>query len=115
MIPAAELRPGDDFNQRGDVRAVLNKHGWRCVKPGGNEYWRRPGKSEGWSATLKDDVFFVHSVNAAPFESNQGYPPFAVYGLLEHGGDFAEAARQLRLEGFGESPTVQLFETGPAS
>ena len=38
-----ENRPGDDFNARGDVRAVLQKHGWTSlgVQPDGNEYWRR--------------------------------------------------------------------------
>ncbi|RMH50008.1 MAG: hypothetical protein D6685_18530, partial [Bacteroidetes bacterium] len=47
-------RPGDDFNARGDVRAVLETHGWVRTKGGDNEYWRRPGKDSGMSATLKD-------------------------------------------------------------
>ena len=33
--------------------------------PGENEYWRRPGKDKGWSATLKDRVFYVFSSSAA--------------------------------------------------
>lgn len=102
----AGLRPGDDFNQRGDVRAVLARHGWQQVKGGSNEYWRRPGKNSGWSATLKDNVFFVFSGNAAPFESNKAYSPFAVYGLLEHGGDFAVAASALREEGYGDDSPI---------
>lgn len=109
-IPPADLRPGDDFNQRGNVREVLKKHGWKCVKQGDNQYWRRPGKPEGWSASLKENVFYVHSANAHPFEPNRGYPPFAVYCLLEHGGDFAAAAGQLRLEGFGETPNIHIFD-----
>lgn len=96
-----QLRPGDDFNERGDVRAVLQRHGWTLVRGGTNEYWRRPGKTSGWSATLKDRVFYVFSANAAPFEPNRPYSPFAVYALLEHGGDFESAARRLREEGFG--------------
>ncbi len=97
-------RPGDDFNQRGDVREVLRRHGWALARPAGsdgNEHWRRPGKSSGTSATLKDGVFYVFSSNAAPFEPGRGYSPFAVYALLEHGGDFAAAATALRAEGFG--------------
>ena len=58
-------RPGDDFNQRGDVREVLRKHGWMLIKGGDNEYWRRPGKTAGTSATLKDGVFYVFSSNTA--------------------------------------------------
>lgn len=114
-FPPADLRPGDDFNQRGNVREVLAKHGWKCVKQGENEYWRRPGKSNGWSATLKENVFYVHSANAHPFEPNRGYPPFAVYGLLEHGGDYSSAARQLRLDGYGESPNIPIFEPTKAA
>ncbi len=98
-------RPGDDFNQRGDVRAVLAQHGWALAQSaraaGENEYWRRPGKAEGWSASLKNNVFYVFSSNAAPFEPNRAYAPFAVYALLEHGGDWAQAASSLRVLGFG--------------
>lgn len=69
--PANGLRPGDDFNQRGDVRTVLTRHGWALVRSGENEYWRRPGRSDGWSASLRDGVFYVFSSNAAPFEPNR--------------------------------------------
>jgi len=98
----ANGRPGDDFNRRGDVRAVLRRHGWTLVRTGENQYWRRPGKDSGWSATLRDRVFYVFSSNAPPFEMNRAYSPFAVYALLEHGGDFAAAAAALRAEGFGD-------------
>lgn len=94
-------RPGDDFNARGDIRTLLERHGWTCVRRADNECWRRPGKDCGWSATLRDGVFYVFSSNAAPFESNRGYSPFAVYAMLEHQGDFAQAAGSLRDEGFG--------------
>jgi len=94
-------RPGDDFNHRGDVRAVLEQFGWVRTKGGENEYWRRPGKTSGTSATLKDRVFYVFSSNAAPFEPNRAYSPFAVYTLLNHGGDYEQAARCLRERGFG--------------
>jgi len=94
-------RPGDDFNARGDPRDVLKKHGWVLALGGENEHWRRPGKQAGWSATLKDGVFYVFSSNADPFEPNRAYSPFSVYALLEHGGNFEEAARALRQDGYG--------------
>ncbi|MCC5828946.1 MAG: AAA family ATPase [Phycisphaeraceae bacterium] len=108
-------RPGDDFNIRGNVRAILQQHGWVRLTDrqgaGGNEYWRRPDKDAragGWSATLKECsdglVFYVFSSNAAPFEPQTGYAPFAVYALLEHGGDFEQAARSLRTLGYGGQP-----------
>jgi len=100
-LPENADRPGDDFNRRGDVRAVLEQHGWALARSGQNEYWRRPGKESGWSATLKNRVFFVFSSNAAPFEPNRHYSPFAVYALLTCGGDFEQAARSLGQLGFG--------------
>jgi len=98
------LRPGDDFNEIGDSREVLQRHGWTLVKPGDNEHWRRPGKAAGTSATLKDRVFYVFSTNASPFEAGKGYAPFAVYAMLEHDGDFTKAASALASEGFGSVP-----------
>jgi len=94
-------RPGDDFNRRGDVRAVLAQAGWIRVREGENEYWRRPGKTSGWSASLKDGVLYVFSANAAPFEPNRAYSPFSVYALLTCGGDYETAARSLRMSGYG--------------
>jgi hypothetical protein len=91
MVAAVAGRPGDDFNDRGDVRDLLQRHGWTLARSGENEYWRRPGKDAGSSATLKDRVFYVFSSNAAPFEPQRAYAPFTVYALLE---------------GFGQSPEV---------
>jgi hypothetical protein len=56
--------------------------------------------------TLRNRVFYVFSSNATPFEPGRGYGPFAVYALLEHGGDFAAACRALSSEGYGESDSV---------
>jgi len=109
VIPTDTLRPGDDYNTRGDVRALLQSHGWTCVKGGENEYWRRPGKTSGWSASLKNGVFYVWSTNAQPFEHEKAYSLFSVYALLEHGGDFSKAAAELSKQGYGQpsqSPPV---------
>lgn len=92
---AANGRPGDDFNERGDIREVLRRHGWELVRGGENEHWRRPGKELGWSATLKDRVLFVFSSNAAPFEPDRAYAPFTVYALLDHNGDWRHEKRLL--------------------
>jgi hypothetical protein len=109
-----ENRPGDDFNNRGDIRALLIKHGWTLVKKAENELWRRPGKANGWSASLKDKSFYVFSGNAAPLEPNRAYSPFAVFAWLEYGGDFEMAARVLRQQGYGGDPMgatiIQLHE-----
>lgn len=99
-------RPGDEFNRRGDVRPFLEDKGWVLVRNGGAEYWRRPGKGRGWSARFKDGLFCVYTCNAAPFEEKAGYSPFRVYALLEHGGDFAAAAKALADQGYGGPPAL---------
>jgi len=111
---AFEARPGDDFNRCGDIRPLLVARGWKYLgkNPDGNEHWRRPGKAEdATSATFKDGVFYVFSSNAMPFEANRGYSQFAAYALLEHNGDFTEAAASLLEQGFGKPetcPTVDI-------
>lgn len=101
LLGTASSRPGDDFNERGDIREILVRHGWQLAQTGDNEYWRRPGKEQGWSATLRGRVLYVFSSNAAPFEPDRAYSPFAVYAMLDHGGDFVAAATAIRLAGFG--------------
>jgi hypothetical protein len=104
------LRPGDDYNQRGDYQAVLKKHGWQLVGTlGVKSLWRRPDKvGPGISATSNhagSGLFYVFSTNAGPFESMCAYSPFAVYALLEHDGDYVAAAAALAGEGYGEQLT----------
>lgn len=100
------LRPGDDYNRRGDVFDVLGKHRWQLVRRTGEEtHWRRPGKSNGTpSATFNyggSNLFFVFSTNAGPFEPERSYSRFGVYAMLEHRGNYAAAARRLRTLGYG--------------
>jgi hypothetical protein len=100
-------RPGDDYNRRGDVPTLLEHHGWRRVRQvRATSYWRRPGKRRGHSATFNYHAtryFYVFSTNAPPFEPERGYSPFAVFALLEHGGDYRHAAAALRKLGYGRA------------
>ncbi len=94
-----ELTPGDDYDARGDFPALLTAHGWtKC--PGG---WTRPGKTMGVSATF-DKVpgrFYCFSSSVPGMAANHVYRPWHVYTILEHGGDFPAAARELGKKGFG--------------
>ena len=99
-------RPGDDFNTRGDYAALLERHGWRQLGSHRDKaLWQRPGKQgPGLSATgnyASSGLFYVFSANAAPFQPQQAYSPFAVFAHLEHGGDYSAAARALRALGYG--------------
>lgn len=111
MRAAGALRPGDDFNQRGDLATLLAHHGWTLDRDGENQQWCRPGKTSGCSATLKDRVFYVFTSNAPPFEPNRAYSAFAVLALLQHGGDFQAAARELNANGYGDRPVAAATPT----
>ncbi len=110
-------RPGDDFNLRGDIRSILKENGWtRLGKHDRGEYWRRPGKSDGISASIlcgkrySVPFFYVFSSNAHPFEPNKHHSYFAVYTLLKHGGNWAEAAKAIEKEGFGSTTISEAEE-----
>ena len=109
---AFDLAPGDDFNARGDVHPLLLAAGWQFAgnNPDGNELWTRPGKDprNGISATYKDGSFYVFSSNAAPFEPNVMYSPFAVYATLNHNGDYTAAASALLTQGYGRPKDMTL-------
>ena len=103
----AEFPPWTDYNERGDVRGVLQRAGWTQVRgpvPGDdNERWRRPGKEDGHSATLGGEgrIFFCWTGNGEPFQETKGYSPFQVYVLLEHNGNVGAAVNELKRQGFG--------------
>lgn len=101
---ASSDRPGDDFNARADWRDLLSDWEW-VRQTGGTWYLRRPGKSEGISATLGHSTDGVERLyvfsDATDFEQNRPYDKYGAYVLLEHGGDFRAATRKLSSLGFG--------------
>jgi putative DNA primase/helicase len=118
-VAGDDRRPGDEFNARGPSFAeLLEPHGWVMVRRRGTvEYWRRPGKDNGTSATAgyckgKDglDLFAVFSTNASPFpgpgagKSCSCHSKFDVYTRLNHAGDYRAAARALAGQGYGAQP-----------
>lgn len=113
-VSTGEKRPGDEFNDRHTWQDLLLHRGWHWVyKRGDKWYLRRPGKDEGTSATISDttDRLWVFS-SSTEFEPEHHYSKFEAYALLEHGGNFANAARELSARGFGtQRTTVSPFGT----
>ena len=110
--PAGDgVRPGDDFNERGqlDAKDALRRAGWSIARTrsDGVEEWVRPGKTatDGHSATFgapeAGGDFYVFSTNAAPFDGPRVHRPFGIVAALDYGGDFAAAARALAGKGYG--------------
>lgn len=120
-------RPGDDFTMRTDWIDILQPHGWQIHHTTMAEiFWTRPGKDRrhGWSATTGfagsglDDRLYVWS-SSTEFDTEKPYTKFGAYTLLEHGGDFAAAARELGSRGYGtqrpavvaSTPVATAFDT----
>ena len=101
-----DVRPGDAFEQGTTWEEILGDAGWsRVYARGETTYWRRPGKSEGTSATTNHNgsgLLYVFS-SSTPFPAEKSYTKFAAYAFLNHGGNFSEAARSLQKKGFGTS------------
>ncbi|HMV48868.1 MAG TPA: DUF3987 domain-containing protein, partial [Blastocatellia bacterium] len=108
------LKPGEDYNRRGDIGALLEKHGWkRCGKVRNGERWKRPNGDRP-SATLFDGgCFYNFSSNVAELEADRAYSPFALLAALEHKGDFHAAAKALHQQGYGNAvDTTTKSESG---
>jgi hypothetical protein len=109
LATTPRLRPlsvGNDVNERGRWDEILLPLGWTLVarEPSGVCYWRRPGKTDGTSATTNyggRDLLHVFSSSVSPLEPGKSYNKFATLALLYFGGSFARAARELAKRGFG--------------
>lgn len=102
------LRPGDDFNVRGNFRELLESLGWKPEKgtgADGNQHWTRPGKKKGTSATLKNiggvELFYIFT-SSTDLDNYKAYTPFQFLTLEKFGGNFREAAKWLGGQGFGK-------------
>lgn len=94
----------DDYNQRGDVVTLLEKHGWAVVgRTADRIYFRRPGQTTSVTSAnyhIQKRIFYVFSTSTQ-FQP-KGYSNFAVYAILECNGDYRKATKQLADSGYGE-------------
>jgi len=100
----------DDYNKRGDVLALLEKHGWSVLNNDGKKtYLLRPGSTtSATSAVLFNDtrIFYPHTTSTN--FKNKGYNPFGVYCMLEANNDSKKACKQLG-DIYGEKNTKGWF------
>ncbi len=97
---------GGDFCSKASWAEILKPHGFKSAgMRGDSEYWTRPGKDHGVSASTNhngSNLFYPFSTNCSPFDSSRGYNKFGVYALLNHVGDFRTAAKALADMGYGK-------------
>lgn len=102
------LSPFEDYNNRGDVIALLEKHGWTVAfTKGAKTFLKRPGSTDAkQSANFDADKnWFTVFSTSTEFETQKAYNRSAVYAMLECGMDFSKAAKQLYDLGFGDRKT----------
>ena len=109
------LSPLDDYNNRGDVMALLKAHHWTVNQRASNNTnirFTRPGKKEGISADLRtrDKLLYVFT-NNSQFEPMKAYNPAQAFAVLECGGDFKVAYRRLREMGYGDPSSNNWYST----
>jgi len=90
------------YDSMTDPVPLLQAHGWKIagVRRNNRVYLRRPGKDDGISASWNviPGRFYCFSTSTC-FEPEKVFKPSAVYAILEHGGDYRAACRELgRLE-----------------
>ena len=99
-----EKSPFEDYNDRADVPALLERHGWRLHQRSGSRMiYTRPGKTDQKASANYDEsrrIFYVFTTSS-DFQSDKGYNPSQVFTHLEHGGDYSAAAKRLYAEGYG--------------
>lgn len=104
-FPAGSIKPGDDYDSRGDWQALLTGNGWT---KDGDHFWVRPGKTanQGAGATW-DRVpdhpkrFYCFTSNAQPLQNRKLYKPWHLYAEFNCGGDLHQAAKELYAKGYG--------------
>jgi hypothetical protein len=98
---AGGIRPGDDFNARAKHSDVIEPFGWtKVLTIGAVEYWRRPGKEIGWSATWGKTKGFRVFTTSTSLEA-KSHTLLHVYCQLRHQGDWKSCIKDLAEQGYG--------------
>jgi len=114
--------PGQVYNARGSWDTLLTEAGWTLVSTRGeSQYWRRPGKRDGISATVghcrndkAEPLMYVFSSSASHLEAGRAYSLFAARTAMRHGGDYGDCARALYRDGYkSEQVTATLRVSSP--
>jgi len=97
--------PGDDFNKRGSLEEIIVPLGWQPSRI--KDQWCRPGKDARLGSSASWNHFgnrmfrvFTSSTVLEP----RMYTLFQLYAFLNCGGDFSQAAKELRARGYGQNP-----------
>ena len=100
----------DDYNNRGDVVALLQNNGWKAVKTqGAKTIFLRPGQASSQTSGNYDNnkKWFSVFTTSSDFEPEKAYLPYAVFAVLECNKDFSAASKKLYDMGYGDREEVK--------
>ena len=105
-IVGTGLKSYEDYNQRGDIISLLEKHGFKQVgtEQGGDRVlFLRDGSDANKSGdfSYSNNTFKVFSTSTQ-FEATKGYTRSSVFSILECNGDFSISAKRLSEMGYGD-------------
>lgn len=119
-LPSGGLRPGEDFDLRGDWNDILKGIFQPLVTRGSTTYWGWADGARGVKATTghasdKDRLYVF--TTSSDFLPETPYSKFAAYAQLHHGGTtsdaFKRAAADLRNQGYGSEPPRRRLSSVP--
>jgi len=98
------------FNENHTPVEFLEAHGWQFkYERGKNRHYVRAGKTlrEGIGAGYSTELNLIRVfTSSTQFECNKSYNPFQTYAILEHGGDYSKACKELYHAGYGDRLSV---------
>lgn len=101
----------DAFNESHTPIEFMEAEGWQFkYQRGDNLHYVRPGKdlNEGIGAGYSESLGLVRIfTSSTQFECNKTYNAFQVYAVLNHGGDYSAACRELYHNGYGDRLSKQ--------
>jgi len=102
-----ESTPWGEFRGAHHVVDVLISAGWSIVRENDRMiYVLRSGSttSETSGVIFKDSGLFFPFTTSTQFDAERPYDAFQAFVVLNHNGDFQEAIRELRSQGYGSQP-----------
>lgn len=100
------LSPSEDYDLRGNVVELLRSHGWVEVgRKGKKTLLKRPGdtKAEHSGNFDHEKNWFSVFTTSTEFQAQTPYLPYAVFCMLECGGDYEKVPIKLRDLGYGDN------------
>ena len=108
-----EQTPWGEFRTAHSALDILTSHGWTIIRENAKFiYVKRPGDTDAKTSgqIFKDSGLFWPWTTSTEFEAEEPYDGFQCFAVLEHGGDFQLAAKEIISRGYGKKYEITKHE-----